>query len=52
MRARDKPHLRYAGGVWSCASYRHGRYGLVVWRLGIGYTVREACADWKQQEFA
>lgn len=42
-----KPHFRFKGGVWSCASYST----VSGWILGMGYTVREAWNDWKK-EFA
>jgi len=56
VRAREKPHLRYAGGVWSCAQYRKmptdGIQCWFSWRIGMGYSVREAWNDYLAQEFA
>lgn len=48
-----KPHLRLKGGVWSCRALcwpsGHGRYP-AIFRIGYGYTWREAWNDWKRQE--
>jgi hypothetical protein len=46
-----KPHLRYAGRVWSCVSWRMEE-GMYVFRMGFGYDVRSAYHDWLEQEFA
>lgn len=41
-----KPHFRFKAHVWSCAT-RDGHF----WRIGYGYTVREAWTDWEGAEY-
>lgn len=41
-----KPHLRMKYHVWSCASYVGGFVGF---RIGFGYTWRQAWEDWMRQ---
>ena len=53
-----KPHLRRDRGVWTCrlcmrvyGAYHSRRFAYIATDriVGHGYTVREACEDWKAQ---
>jgi hypothetical protein len=46
-----KPRIRLAGGVWSCTTYRIVD-GYYRFRMGMGYSIKEAFEDWLEQEFA
>jgi hypothetical protein len=41
----SKPHFRFKAHVWSCATWDR----LKGWRVGIGYSVKDAWKDWKEQ---
>lgn len=48
-----KPHLRLKDHVWSCSTFRLVRGWIVppfrAWRIGYGYTPKEAYEDWSKQ---
>jgi hypothetical protein len=44
-----KPHLRLKYGIWSCESVCSVVGGCRIWRMGFGYTWRDAWADWERQ---
>ena len=46
---RRATHLRYKGRTWSCVTLWLDEFGVVQWRAGYGYTVRQAIEEWRRQ---